>query len=60
MEIGRSRETSTTHTCAMLLVKLCVGIWVVFFVLETMRVAGADVFQESNKASDTHANWMDN
>ena len=54
-------EASTVHTCVMLLINLCDGIWVGSFVQEMMRVAGADIFRESNKAADTHANWlMDN
>ena len=62
MEIGRSRETSIIHTCVMLLINLCDGIWVVLFDQEMMRVAGAGTFSVNQTRLLTRMpNWlMDN
>ena len=42
-------------------INLCGSSWVVPSGQELMKMTGVDIFRESNKAADTHANWsMDN
>ena len=60
---GKSRAKSTLFLSVVWWINLCGGSWVVLSDREMMRMIGwcGHIFRESNKAADTHANWlMDN
>ena len=57
---GKSRAKNTLFLSVVWWVNLCGGAWGVLSGQELMKMTDwcRHIFRESNKAADTHANWL--